>query len=155
MSRSVNKITFVGHMGWDPELCETQSGTKVANLSLATNHLVSASRDSERERTGCHRLTLWSRLALFVEEYVRKGDRVYVEGRLKYDSYERDGVTIPTAEVNIRELVLLSPRHQAEAAVYSVRGPESRERFAMGTFAKLLEGSVSNLSDALPSYPKE
>ena len=75
MSRSVNKITLVGHVGRDPELRETQSGTKVANLSLATNHLVSTSGDSERERTDWHRLTLWSRLALFAEDYVRKGDR--------------------------------------------------------------------------------
>jgi single-strand DNA-binding protein len=48
-------------------------------------------------------------MALFAEEYVRKGDRVYVEGRVEYDSYEREGVTIPTAEIAVRELVLLSP----------------------------------------------
>jgi single-stranded DNA-binding protein len=47
---------------------------------------------------------------------VSKGDRIYVEGRLEYDSYERDGVTIPTADVNVRELVLLGPRSSAEAA---------------------------------------
>jgi single-strand DNA-binding protein len=113
MSRSVNKIILVGHAGRDPEARDTPSGTRVANLSLATNHRVGTGADAE-ERTNWHRLTLWNRLAQFAEEYVRKGDRIYVEGRLEYDSYERDGVTIPTAEVTVRELVLLSPRREAE-----------------------------------------
>jgi single-strand DNA-binding protein len=109
MSRSINKITLIGHVGRDPEVRETQSGTKVAHFSLATNHRIVAGGEEERERTDWHRVTLWNRLAAFAEEYVKKGDRVYVEGRLEYDSYERDGVTIPTAEVNVRELVLLTP----------------------------------------------
>ena len=117
MSRSVNKIILIGHVGRDPELRETQSGTKVANLSLATNHTMNAAGDAERERTDWHRLTLWNRLAVFAEEFVKTGDRVYIEGRLEYDSYERDGVTIPTAEVNVRELVLLSPRREVEAEI--------------------------------------
>lgn len=112
MSRSVNKIILVGHAGRDPELRETQGGTKVANLSLATNQRFSANGDGERERTDWHRLTLWNRLAVFAEEFVKKGDRLYVEGRLEYDSYERDGVTIPTAEVNVREVVLLTPKRE-------------------------------------------
>jgi single-strand DNA-binding protein len=109
MGRSINKITLIGNVGRDPEVRETQSGTKVAHFSLATNHRMGSSgEEEERERTDWHRLTLWNRLAAFAEEYVKKGDRIYVEGRLEYDSYERDGVTIPTAEVNVRELVLLT-----------------------------------------------
>jgi single-strand DNA-binding protein len=111
MSRSVNKIILVGNMGRDPEVRETPSGKKVANVSLATNHRMGSGPDAE-ERTDWHRLTLWNQLAQFAEDYVRKGDRVYVEGRLGYDSYERDGVTIPTAEVTVRELVLLSSRRE-------------------------------------------
>ena len=62
------------------------------------------------ERTDWHRLTFWNRNAQLAEDYIRTGDRVYVEGRLEYGSYERDGVTVPTAEVHVREVVLLSPR---------------------------------------------
>ena len=94
MSRSVNKILLIGNVGRDPELKETQSGAKVAHLSLATNYRMGANGDEEREKTDWHRLTLWNRLAVFAEDYVRKGDRVFVEGRLSYDSYDRDGVTI-------------------------------------------------------------
>jgi len=108
MSRSVNKIILVGHVGRDPELRATQSGTRVAHLSIATNHTMGAGEEAQ-ERTEWHRLTLWNRLAAFAEEYVRKGDRLYVEGRLEYDAYERDGVSIPTAEVHVKELLLLTP----------------------------------------------
>lgn len=116
MSRSVNKIILVGNVGQDPDIQETGSGTKVAHLSLATNRRTSGNGEDASERTDWHRLTLWNRLAQFTQDYVSKGDRVYVEGRLEYDSYERDGVTIPTADVVVKELVLLSPRSQEEVA---------------------------------------
>ena len=110
MSRSVNKIILVGNVGQDPDIQETGNGTKVAHFSLATNRRRMGTGDDVQERTDWHRLTLWNRMAQFAQDYVSKGDRVYVEGRLEYDSYERDGVTIPTADVHVRELVLLSPR---------------------------------------------
>jgi single-strand DNA-binding protein len=115
MSRSVNRIVLVGHVGRDPDVRQTQGGTKVAHISVATNYRTGG--ENPQERTAWHRVTLWNRMAAFTEEYVRKGDRVYVDGRLEYDSYERDGVTIPTAEVHARELILLSGRRMdAEGA---------------------------------------
>jgi len=105
MSRTVNKITLVGNVGRDPDVRETKSGTKVVHLFLATNR-PPFGEDGE-EKTDWHRLTFWARLAQFTEDNVRKGDRIYVEGRVEYDTYERDGVSIPTADVNVRELVLL------------------------------------------------
>ena len=115
MSRSVNKIILVGNVGQDPDIQETGNGTKVAHFSLATNRRANGSGEEPEERADWHRLTLWNRLAQFAQDYVSKGDRIYVEGRLEYDSYERDGVSIPTADVNVRELVLLSPPQAVEA----------------------------------------
>jgi single-strand DNA-binding protein len=119
MSRSINKIILVGHIGRDPDVQTTASGAKVAHVSLATSRRFARNGTTE-ERTEWHRLTLWDRLAQLAEEYVRKGDRVYVEGRMEYDSFERNGVTIPTSEVLVRELVLLSATNgraaQAQAA---------------------------------------
>lgn len=116
MGRSVNKIILVGNVGRDPDIHETQSGTKVAHLSLATNRRTGGEGE-DAERTDWHRITFWSRLAEFAEEHIRVGARLYIEGRIEYDSYERDGVTIPTAEVHAREVVLLTPREvMAEAA---------------------------------------
>ena len=110
MARSVNKIFLMGNVGRDPDIQHTQNGTKVAHLSLATNRRLPAGGDDTKERTDWHRLTCWNRLAQFVEEHIATGDRLYVEGRLEYDSYERDGVTIPTAEITVHELVMLTPR---------------------------------------------
>jgi single-strand DNA-binding protein len=106
MSRSINKIILVGNVGRDPDVQTTAAGTKVAHLSLATSRRIPRNGSYE-ERTEWHRLTLWDRLAELAEEYIRKGDRLYVEGRIEYDSFEKNGVTIPTAEVAVRELVLL------------------------------------------------
>jgi single-strand DNA-binding protein len=110
MGRSVNKIFLMGNVGRDPDIQQTQNGTKVAHLSLATNRRIPTGGDETKERTDWHRLTCWNRLAQFVEDHVTTGDRIYVEGRLEYDSYERDGVTIPSAEITVHELYMLSPK---------------------------------------------
>lgn len=113
MARSVNKIILVGNVGRDPDVRTTSTGAKVAHLSMATSRRIPRGEAFE-ERTDWHRLTLWDHLAQFAEDYIRKGDRMYVEGRLEYDSFERSGVTIPTAEIAVRELVLLgAPKHAA------------------------------------------
>lgn len=108
MSRSVNRITLIGNVGRDPDIQQTKGGTKVAHFSIATNRRLSGTEDEER--TDWHRLTLWNRQAQFAEDYIRTGDRIYVDGRLEYDSYERDGVVIPTAEIIVREVVMLSSK---------------------------------------------
>ena len=110
MARSVNKVFLMGNVGRDPDIQQTQNGTKVAHLALATNRWIPGGSEEGKERTDWHRLTCWNRLAQFVEDHVTTGDRIYVEGRIEYDSYERDGVTIPTAEITVRELVMLSPK---------------------------------------------
>jgi len=116
MGRSINKVILVGNVGRDPDIQTTSTGTKVAHFSMATSRRIP--RDGEQEeRTEWHRLTLWDRLAQIAEEYIRKGDRIYVEGRMEYDSYEKNGVTIPTAEVHVRELVMLGAPNGRAAAV--------------------------------------
>ena len=106
MARSVNKLILVGNVGRDPEVQKTSTGHTVAHFSLATSRRIPRESGFE-ERTEWHRITAWGRLAELADEYIRKGDRLYVEGRMQYDSYERDGVTIPTSDVVVRELVML------------------------------------------------
>ena len=91
---------------------DTGSGTRVAHLSLATNRVFQ--QDGEpQERTDWHRLTFWGKSAEIVEEYVRKGSRLFVEGRIEYGSYERDGTSIPTVDVIVRDFVMLDSRDDA------------------------------------------
>jgi len=108
MSRTINKLILVGNAGRDPDIQTTANGTKVAHLSLATSRRFQRNGGIE-ERTEWHRLTLWDRLAQLAEEYVRKGDRLYIEGRVEYGSFEKNGVTVPTAEVHVQEMVMLGP----------------------------------------------
>lgn len=127
MSRSINKVILVGNVGRDPDVQTTSSGTKVAHLSLATSRRIPREGGAE-ERTEWHRLTLWDRLAQLAEDYIRKGDRLYVEGRMEYDSFEKNGVTIPTAEVHVRELVMLGvPSSRATDLASAAAEPEMIE----------------------------
>lgn len=109
MARSVNRVTLVGNVGADPDVRETGNGTRVAHLSLATDRTFR--RDGEvQRRTDWHRLTFWGKAADTVDRYVRKGSRLYVEGRIEYGSYERDGVSVPTVDVIVADFVMLDPR---------------------------------------------
>ncbi len=106
MSRSVNRVILVGNAGSDPDMRRTASGTTVAHLSLATNCRTRVNGEMQ-ERTDWHRLTFWAAAAETIERYVRRGNRLYVEGRIEYGSYDRDGQSVPTADVVVQEFVLL------------------------------------------------
>jgi hypothetical protein len=79
MPKSVNKVILVGNVGKDPEVRYSQSGTPVANFSLATNERFKDRNDEWQERTEWHSIVAWQRLAEIVGEYVAKGSKVYVE----------------------------------------------------------------------------
>src|SRR5690606_1302541 len=92
MARSLNKVMLIGNVGNDPEIRTTSSGTKVAKCSLATNRTWGGQNGQERqEKTEWHRLTFWGKLADLVEQYVHKGDRLYVEARLEYSDNGKEG----------------------------------------------------------------
>ena len=91
MSRSLNKVMLIGNIGADPEIRMTSGGNKVAKLSLATNRTwQDRSSGQQQERTEWHRLTIFGRLTDIVEQWVHKGDRIYVEGRLEYSQTQDD-----------------------------------------------------------------
>jgi single-strand DNA-binding protein len=114
VSRSVNRLHLIGNVGRDPEVRTTKSGTKLANFTVATDRRV---KEGAEARTDWHRCTAWGKSAEFVENYVRQGDRVYVEGRIEYGSYEKDGTTIPTADVQAHEVIILSSREGGKSAI--------------------------------------
>jgi single-strand DNA-binding protein len=109
VSRSVNRVILVGRVGADPDVRRTSSGRTVAHLSLATNRTFERNGEEQR-RTDWHRLTFWQGAAETVERLVRRGQKMYVEGRIEYGAYEREGVSIPTADVVVQEFVLLEGR---------------------------------------------
>jgi single-strand DNA-binding protein len=88
MPRSVNRVTLLGNLGKDPEVRYTQSGTAVASFSIATSSSFKDKQDQWQEKTEWHNITAWARLAEIAKEYLHKGSKVYIEGRLETQSWE-------------------------------------------------------------------
>jgi single-strand DNA-binding protein len=108
MSRSLNKVMLIGNVGSDPEIRTTGGGTKMAKVSLATNRTFNDRSGQRQEKTEWHRLTVWDRLADVVEQYVKKGDRIYVEGRLEYSTTEDDkGGQRYWTDIIVHEMIML------------------------------------------------
>jgi single-strand DNA-binding protein len=102
----VNKVILVGNLGNDPEIKQTGNGTSLANFSVATSE--SWTKDGERqERTEWHRVTCWGKLADIVGQYVTKGSKVYIEGKLQTRSWEQDGQKRYATEIVARDLQML------------------------------------------------
>ncbi|HEY7577016.1 MAG TPA: single-stranded DNA-binding protein [Acetobacteraceae bacterium] len=137
MAGSVNKVILVGNLGKDPEIRTLQSGTKVANLSVATGDTWNDRQTGERkERTEWHRVVIFNeRLADIAERFLRKGRKVYIEGALETRKYtDQSGQEKYTTEVVLRnyrgELTLLDSSGGGEAAGdgggYRERSPAPR-----------------------------
>jgi single-strand DNA-binding protein len=108
MSRSLNKVMLIGNVGSDPEVRATSSGARVGKLSVATNRSFQDRSGQQQERTEWHRLTFFGRLADIVEQYVKKGDRLYVEGRIEYSQTQDDqGNTRYWTDIVVNEMVML------------------------------------------------
>jgi single-strand DNA-binding protein len=108
MARSLNKVMLIGNVGGEPEVRTTPSGTKVAKVSLATNRRFSDRSGQQQEKTEWHRLTFWDRMAELIEQYVHKGDRLYVEGRLEYSQTEDEkGNVRYWTDIVVQEMVML------------------------------------------------
>ena len=107
MSRSLNKVMLIGNVGNDPDVRTTSSGTPIANMSLATTRTWKDGSGEQKEKTEWHRLTVWGKLVDVVERYVKKGDRLYVEGRIEYSETESDGQKKYWTNVNVFEMVML------------------------------------------------
>ena len=86
--KSVNKVILIGNLGKDPEVKYTPSGTPVAKLTLATNERYKDKDGQWQDRTEWHNVVLWQRLAEIAGEYLKKGGKVYIEGRLQTRSWE-------------------------------------------------------------------
>lgn len=114
MAQGVNKVILIGNVGRDPEVRYTQSGTAVANFSIATNERWTDRNGERQEHTEWHRLVAWGKLADIVHQYVKKGELLYVEGNIRTRQWEdRDGNTRYTTEIRIQEMQMLGGRRDA------------------------------------------
>lgn len=107
MSRGVNKVILIGHLGADPEVRYTANGSAVARLRLATTENYVDKSGNRQEITEWHTVTAWGKMAETCGQYLAKGKQVYIEGRLRTTSYEKDGVKRYTTEVVVRDMIML------------------------------------------------
>lgn len=116
MSRSLNKAILIGNVGGDPEIRAVGTGNRVATFSLATGRNWTDQSGNKQEKTEWHRCVVWnnargSGLADVVEKFVKKGEKVYVEGEIEYRQWQdKDGQTRYTTEIKVKELMLLGGR---------------------------------------------
>jgi single-strand DNA-binding protein len=117
VARSLNKATLIGNLGADPEVRTVSSGTKVAEFSVATSRQWTDRNGQQQEKTEWHRVVAWGYsaekegLAGVAERFLKKGDRVFIEGQIEYRSYEdKDGNTRYVTEIRANDMIMLSGR---------------------------------------------
>ena len=114
MARSVNKVILIGNVGKDPEIRSSASGVTVANFTLATSDRFQDAQGNWQDRTEWHTLVAFKRTAEIVRDYVKKGSKLYIEGKLQPRSWDDKETNIKKyrTEIIVNELVLLSAREE-------------------------------------------
>ena len=127
----VNKVILIGNLGKDPEIKYLESKVPVANFTLATNSTWKDKDGSKQEHTEWHNIVLWRGLAELSEKYLHKGDKVYIEGRLKTRSWEdKDNVKRYTTEIVAENMTMLSGKKAEDTPV-----PAAREESASASIS--------------------
>ena len=118
MAKSVNKVILLGNVGKDPEIKATASGTVVATFSIATSERFKDKTGNWQDRTEWHNLVAYQRTAEIVRDYVKKGNKLYVEGRLQTSSWDdkTTGQKKYKTEIIVGDLSLLSGRGEGESS---------------------------------------
>jgi single-strand DNA-binding protein len=108
MAYSLNKVQLIGNIGKDAELKYTPSSVAVASFSVATSEQWKDDAGNKQEKTEWHNIVAWRKLAEICGEYVKKGGKIYVEGKLSTRTYEKDGVKQYRTEIVADNIILLS-----------------------------------------------
>lgn len=131
MAGSVNKVILIGNLGKDPEVRHLENGASVANFSLATSESYKDRTSGERKTiTDWHNIVLWRGLAEIAEKYLKKGSKVYIEGKLRTRSYEdQNGQTRYVTEVVGDELTMLdrAPENTGNPNIPQNESPEKMD----------------------------
>lgn len=121
MARGINKVILVGNLGNDPETKYTQSGMAICTLSVATTSVRKDKEGNQQEKTEWHRVKLFGKTAEVAQEYLAKGRQVYIEGRLEYGSYDKDGVKHYTTDIIADDMQMLGGQGGGERTERSER----------------------------------
>lgn len=145
---SVNKVILIGNCGSDPTTRYLPNGDACANVSIACTETWKDAAGDKKERTEWVRLVFWRRLAEIVEEYVGKGDSIYIEGKLQTRDYEKDGVKHYITEVICDKLTMLGSKRDRGDTGGSGRDTDSAPAPAARAAAKAKPGD--DFDDDIP-----
>ena len=125
---NLNKVMLIGRLGKDPEIRYTQSGSAVANFSLATDEYWNDAQGQRQQRTEWHNIVVWNKLADLAQNYLKQGKQVYLEGKLQTQSWEdaQTGQKRYRTEVVARTLEFLDSRPSDSGAGYYANEPQSQ-----------------------------
>lgn len=146
----VNKVILVGRLGKDPEVRNLENGAVVANFTMATSESYKDKTTGEKkEVTEWHNIVLWRGLAEISQKYLHKGDQVYIEGKLKTRSWEKEGVTRYTTEIVADNMTMLGSRGGGGSSGTSSPdyGSRSQERAPSESYGS---NSADSNTDDLP-----
>jgi single-strand DNA-binding protein len=131
MSRGLNKVQIIGHLGRDPEMRYTPSGRPVTTFSVATTRSWSTASGERREETEWFNIVAWGGLAEVCNDYLVKGQQVYIEGRLQTRRWEdEDGNKRSSVEIVAREMIMLGERKKRQDSSGAEKGDPTDSDFA-------------------------
>lgn len=116
MSRGLNKVMLIGHLSKDPELKYTPAGAAVASFNLATNESYKDRAGNDVSKTEWHRLVVWNKQAEIAAEYLKKGQQIFVEGKLQTRSWEKDGQKHYMTEIVVFNFQMLGRKNDGGGA---------------------------------------
>ena len=128
MAKSVNKVILLGNVGKDPEIRSTGGGTMVATFGLATSERAKDAQGNWQDKTEWHNIVAYGRVAEIIRDYVKKGHKIFIEGRLttrNWDDKEHAGRKVYRTEIIVNDLSLLSGRDESSSSGGYSRGTGS------------------------------
>jgi len=151
MARGINKVILIGNLGRDPEIKYMPSGDALANLTIATSENWKDKTSGERvEKTEWHRVVLFKRLAEIAGEYLRKGSKVYIEGRLQTRKWQaQDGSDRYTTEIVANELQMLDGRGGGSGDSFS-QAPAAQQAGNAGGAPQMAPMGMDDFDDDIP-----
>jgi single-strand DNA-binding protein len=148
----VNKVILVGRLGKDPEIRNLENGASVANFTMATSETYKDKTSGDRkEVTEWHNIVLWRGLADIAAKYLHKGDMIYVEGKLRTRSWEKEGVTRYTTEIIGDNMTMLSTQRSGNSGAGAPQYGSTNSGGGAGSPAEEYKASGdSSATDDLP-----
>ncbi len=134
---SVNKATIIGNIGQDIELKKTQGGVSFINFSVATTEKFKDKQGQQQEQTEWHNISAWNRQAEVIAQYCQKGSSIYIEGKLKTESYEKDGQKKYSTKIIVREFQFIGSKQggqQQQQSQQPQQQPQQQQQFGSSGF---------------------